>query len=192
MALEITYLIDDSTLKQLNPLQQNVDPKLLQASIRRAQELFIQPLLGTILYKKMLDLVGNNTIDNAGNEKYATLYYDYIILTLSEYSAALFQQDLLIRTTNSNIGALTTNQQASISLKELQLLIDRQMNFAANYADALSRFLLENYNDYPELSQNNRIDTINPIINPIAAQSSIVFRRRTKYRSGWDNPDKCC
>lgn len=191
MALEIIYLIDDSTLKELNPIQQNVDPKLINASIRRAQELFIQPLLGTVLYKKMLDLVGNNTINNAGNEKYATLYYDYIILTLAEYSVALAQQDLLIRTTNSNIGALATNQQASLTLKELQLLVDRQLNFAANYADALSRFLLENYNDYPELNQNNRIDTINPIINPIAAQSSIVFRRRVKYRNGWDKPDEC-
>lgn len=190
MAVEIIYLIDDTTLKQLSTLQQNIDPKVLNNSIRRAQEIFIQPLLGTVLYKKILQLVKDNEIDNVGNEKYATLYYDYIVVTLSEYATALCQQDILIRTTNSNIGALTTNQQASVTMKDLQQLIDRLMAYAANYADALSKFLQENYNDYPELNENNRIDTMSPLISPIAAQSNIFFRRRIKYRNGWDND--CC
>jgi hypothetical protein len=190
MAVEIIYLIDDTTLKQLSTLQQNIDPKVLNNSIRRAQEIFIQPLLGTVLYKKILQLVKDNQIDNVGNEKYATLYYDYIVVTLSEYATALCQQDILIRTTNSNIGALTTNQQASVTMKDLQQLIDRLMAYAANYADALSKFLQENYNDYPELNENNRIDTMSPLISPIAAQSNIFFRRRIKYRNGWDND--CC
>lgn len=183
MELEIIYLVDDTVVKDLSTLQTNIDVKLIKNSIRRAQEIYIQPLLGTALYKKLLDLVKNNTIDSAGNEKYATLYYDYVILPLVEYTVAVSYRDLLMRYTNTGIGTLANQQQNPLSLKDLQQLIDQQFNFATNYADNLTRYLLQNNGLYPELNQNTTVDSI-----PFQStdNSPIFYKRRLRNRSNWD------
>ncbi len=58
-------LISETILKERTKLHSNVDPKLLFPDIKVAQDMYIEPLLGTALYNKILDDINAGTLTGA-------------------------------------------------------------------------------------------------------------------------------
>ena len=70
--------ISEERLKDSTTIGLNVDPALLLPYIKQAQKLYVETRLGTDLNQKLKDLIVAGTVNNAGNEAYATLLNDYI------------------------------------------------------------------------------------------------------------------
>jgi len=83
------YLIAVDDLKKKGLIHQNADTKLLKVSIKRVQDMNIQPATGSPLYRALLDRVENDNWD----ADYRTLMDDYVIPALVaqvDYKVALY------------------------------------------------------------------------------------------------------
>ena len=70
--------ISEERLKDSTTIGLNVDTSLLSPYIKQAQKLQIETRIGTKLSDKLKDLIIAGTVNDAGNEAYATLLNDYI------------------------------------------------------------------------------------------------------------------
>jgi hypothetical protein len=48
-------MISEAVLKERSVIHDNIDPKLIFPDIKAAQDLYIEPILGTALFDKILD-----------------------------------------------------------------------------------------------------------------------------------------
>ena len=81
--------IDDNTIKDRTAVHGNIDPKLMYPDIKAAQDMYIHPLLGTALFKKIQDAINDGTITtNGALANYKTLLDDYIVDALVYYTLA--------------------------------------------------------------------------------------------------------
>lgn len=74
-------LIDENILKERTAIHGNIDPKLLYPEIKAAQDMYIEPILGSALYNKIINEVDAGTITGT----YKALLDDYIIDALCWY-----------------------------------------------------------------------------------------------------------
>jgi hypothetical protein len=79
--MENRYLVSVDDLKSNGLIHGNVDSELITPILLRVQDRTIQMMLGTALYKKLLDYVQtyNNGSGTAIPEPYANLLYKYVI-----------------------------------------------------------------------------------------------------------------
>jgi len=54
--------ISETTLKDRSLLQDNVDPKLIRPTIKQAQDMYIEPILGTGLYQELQTQIEDATV----------------------------------------------------------------------------------------------------------------------------------
>ena len=68
------YLISEETLKSESYINDNLDPAMILPSIQTAQDMHLQPLIGTKLYKTLMEMVKDNNIEGY----YKVLMDEYI------------------------------------------------------------------------------------------------------------------
>jgi hypothetical protein len=78
--------ISEERLKDSTTVGLNVDTSLLLPYIKQSQKLYCETKLGTNLTQKLKDLIIAGTVNNVGNEAYATLLNDYIAEMLPSYA----------------------------------------------------------------------------------------------------------
>jgi len=76
--MSYVLFISEAKLKDSTAINLNVDVDLLLPYVRQAQKLYVETKLGTDLNQKLKDLIVAGTVNDAGNEAYATLLNDYI------------------------------------------------------------------------------------------------------------------
>ena len=95
--------ISEERLKDSTTIGLNVDPSLLLPYIKQAQKLQIETRLGTNLTDKLKALIVAGTVNNVGNEAYATLLNDYIAEVLPSYCLWMAVPFLRYKIENGNI-----------------------------------------------------------------------------------------
>ena len=78
--------ISEERLKASTTIGLNVDPALLLPYVKQSQKLYVETKLGTDLNDKLKTLIIAGTVNNAGNEAYATLLNDYIAEMLPSFA----------------------------------------------------------------------------------------------------------
>ena len=173
-----TLIISEAKLRQFTDLNDSVDTSLLKNAVRTAQDISIQRILGTKLYKSILAQIdaGPTWID----ANYENLVLDYIqdFLLYAAYYEAL--EAIYIHPRNN--GLLTpTGGENSIEVDRSLFNVKRQNteNKMMFYADRLSSYLAEEQQLFPELNSNNKLYEMWP---DYASQyrSPIVFSRNAR------------
>ena len=72
------FLISEAALKKNSVINNNVDGMYILPAIEYAQDAGLQPLLGTKLYNKLMDLVDNGAITGVTDYKYLLDEYCHI------------------------------------------------------------------------------------------------------------------
>ena len=146
-----TLLISETKLRSFSDINNNVDAKLLTTAIQVAQDIYLQRIISTDLYEKLLNDVDNNTLSGA----YYTLLNSYVVpyLIWASYWESL--EYIMIRPRNN--GLLTpTGGENSINVDKD--LFDKKRQLANNksqfYGDKLTKYLIQNQASFPELQQN--------------------------------------
>ena len=171
-----TLLISEAKIRAFSDLNESVDDALMVNGIREAQDIAIQPIIGTKLYNTLITKIDNNSVSGS----YQTLVDDYIQPALVYASLYNITEAVMVRTRNN--GLLTpTGGENSVNVDRSMYDAKRQSIFNKQqfYADQLSRFLTENLALYPELGQNTLLYQFVPDYGS-QYRSPIVMQRNTR------------
>ena len=171
-----TFILSESKFRQFTDVNDSLDTALIKNSIRTAQDIHLERIIGTKLYDKILSDIDSSSLTGV----YQTLVDDYIqdFLLYAAYYEAL--ESIYLRPRNN--GLLTpTGGENSIEVDRSMYNVKRQSveNKMEFYAEKLSRYLSEEEANYPELNANNKAYEQNPDYSS-QYRSPIVFSRNTK------------
>lgn len=141
-------LVSEQTLKKNSVVNNNVDGMYLLPAIEFAQDAGLQPIIGTKLYNRLMDMVEDGTIGN--NEDYKCLLDEYITPFLLNKVTAEIQIPLAFKLRNQGVVQQTGENTYVPSLKDLQYVIQNYENKANFYSNRLSDYLKANRKKYPE------------------------------------------
>jgi hypothetical protein len=172
-----TLIISETKLRSFTDLNNNVDNKLLTTAIQVAQDIYLQRLISTALYDKIMNDIDNNTLTGA----YLTLVDDFIApyLLYASYWEAL--EYVYMRPRNN--GLLTpTGGENSVNVD--QTLFEKKRQLADNksqfYGNKLTQYLIQNESLFPELQQNGEFWKQFPDYQT-GYRSPFVFGRRNRW-----------
>lgn len=141
-------LISEKTLKENSVINNNVDGMYVLPAIEYSQDAGLQPLIGTKLYNRLMDMVEDGTIGN--NDDYKYLLDEYITPFLLNKVTAEIQIPLAFKLRNQGVVQQTGENTYVPSLKDMQFVTQNYENKANFYGNRLSDFLRANRSKYPE------------------------------------------
>ena len=150
--------ISEEKLKDSTTIGLNVDPELLLPYIKQSQKLYVETKLGTNLTDKIKALIVAGTVNNVGNEAYATLLNDYIGEMLPSFALYMALPFLRFKIENGNIYSKTSETGTALSTDEAQHLRNEVLNTAEYYMERMIDYIRNNTSNLPEYSTNTGAD----------------------------------
>jgi hypothetical protein len=172
------YLIDNS------PVNSNVEQKLLASSIRKAEDIYLMPLIGSELYQAIIGKISGGTMA-AG--VYKDLLDLYIAPALVEYSVIVYIPFTSIKLRNKGTQKQLGDNSEPANLEDLAYLTTSVRDSAQFYAERLIKYLKQNMTQFPEYLRYSTIDSILPANNDYF--SGLQFTIGPNQRTGgqcWD------
>jgi len=137
--------ISEQVLKDRSLLQDNVDPKLIKPTIKQAQDMYIEPILGTGIYRELQEQIADNDVSQLNK----TLLDNYITDCLCWFVASEMVMSLGYKLTNKNVLKKTSENSETSSISDLFDLMNYYKNKGEWYAQRITNYLCENNTDYP-------------------------------------------
>ena len=146
-------LISDTYIKSATNISDNIAGEYLLPSIKLAQDIELAETIGTRLLETLQEIVFDNLIDKEGYSNYKYLLDRHI----QPYLCYATKSHLIpnVRHKIANAGVLTTDDEKmyNVSSNETDKVVAHFIHFADVYKNRLQRYLIANYNMYPELSE---------------------------------------
>ncbi len=133
-------LISVDMLKQRTQIHGNIDEKLLYADIKVAQDMYIFPLLGTALYKKLQSDISSNTLI----DPYKTLMDDYLVDCLIWFTLSESPETMSYQITNKGVVRKQGDNTQLPTMSEIMSLADTYKKRAEFYANRCRLYLQQN------------------------------------------------
>jgi len=158
-----TFLISEAQIRNYTDIDNNIDSALIKNGIREAQDIKLQPIIGTLLYEKLTSLVDAGTISDAANADYKTLLDSYIQNMLI-YAAYYFILDSVYMRSRNNGLLIPDGGENSIAADRAMYNVKRQsvQNKMEFYSNLLTDYIIEEQTLYPELNASNKLYDLNP------------------------------
>lgn len=152
-------LVSDTMIKERTAMHSNVEPKLLYPDIKVVQDMYIHPLLGSALYKKIQSDIAAETIAGV----YKELLDDFICDCLIYYTLSELPPAMSFQFTNRGVTRKSGENTENPSMGELYDISSHYRKRAEWYAERLRKHLKEHSTDFTEyLNPGNGVDAINP------------------------------
>jgi hypothetical protein len=136
-----------------------IDGKQLFPMIKVAQDIYIQPTLGSTLYKRLQNGIDNDDLTN--DEK--VLLDDYITDALIWYTMAMLPMTMGYQLFSKGFLQKTSEESQAPSRADLELIEAKYKSMAENYNTRMIKYLQQNYNLYYEyLNTTSGVDVIFP------------------------------
>ena len=164
--MTITYFISPADVKGYTPANSNIDDKRLVMSIRDAQEINIQQILGGNLYSKLKTLIQTQDILLTPNAHYKTLLDEYIIPALIRFTLTEAVPFLVFKMENKSTSLQNSDNSNPVDLESLKYFIELNKNRSEYYGKRLTDYLIANFNLFPEYTTVTSIDQILPSSSP--------------------------
>lgn len=154
------YFISEDYLKATTPIDLNVDDRLLQPTIRFAQDKYIQTLVGTGIWEDLKTQITGNTL----TASYRTLLDDFIAPCLSQWTWFEALTYLYFKMTNKSISKQNDEYSNPIDIEDLKYLRGIISDNAEFLGKRITNYLLANQTLFPKyLAPGSTIDTIIPV-----------------------------
>lgn len=175
-------LVSEKKLKSFTNINKNVDIDAIRAEIAIAQDLHLQPLLGTKFYNHLLDQV--SLTGNTFNTDELELVDDYIAPFLIQVSYFEMIPHLHYRTMNRGIVEGQMESASSVDIETMKYLRSIQKQRADFYKMRLTDYLITGRGNgkFPQYLSYNTMDGMIPD-RTAKYNSPIVLRGTT--RKGW-------
>ena len=165
------YFCSETWMRNRTPLNANVDVALIVPFLGVAQELHIQPILGTALYERLMAGVtaGNLTPDE-------TSLVELVRPALAYYTLSVAIPFVATQIRNSGIVKTKSDTVETASKAEVDALSVATANMADFYAQRVTKYLCSNSSSFPLYSTSD----------------DMVPERSTNYSGGFYFPDDSC
>ena len=152
--MKTTLLTSEQFIKEISNISDNLAGKYLLPAIREAQEINLRGFLGDALLDKLKTVIEAGTIKAPENESYRRLVDECQYFLAYQTIAGLPYK---INYKLANIGATKTSDTnvQPCTADELATIKGYYQGKADFYAKRLQKYLLKNYRQYPELSEND-------------------------------------
>ena len=156
--MSIVLLISETALKQYTVINDNVDACYITPAIKKAQDIGLQPLIGTALYKKLCDLVSSGDITDSENANYKTLLDVHVRPYLQDRTAVELVWNLFAKIRNNGIVTSNDQQTQQMSIGDCEYLRKKLDYDATFYANRMTQYLCANAALFPEYGQRECAD----------------------------------
>ena len=173
------YLVSTSSLKDFSIVNSNVADELLSNAILEAQEIDLCQILGSKLYKKIIELVKTNTIDAATDYKFLLDEYCLKVIIYAATSRAAVYTHFKVM--NKGVQLQNSDNSNPVSLDELEYLRNQIKNDLEFFEKRLQDFLITNKDLYPEYELCSCDGELNPQQNVYRTSLVIPNHRAPKY-----------
>lgn len=171
-----TAFIDTQYIKSRSIVEDNVDDKLLEYYIRKAQDLHSQIILGEDLYNSLMNQCGTN---NFTSNYYLQLAANYVQPALLEWTIYESIPWINWKLTNKAIVQQTSDKATGIATSDLKWLRSLQQSNAGFYDQRVREFIINNPSEFPEYYQLNGVERIPP-----ASLTGFAYIYTNKYPKG--------
>jgi hypothetical protein len=171
---DFVQFINESDLKSITVIQQNVDAYLLVPFIKVAQEVNLENFLGIALTTALKDGIQNNNL-SPDNQK---LLDDYIKPALAFYTFYEALPFLNSKITNKGVVLKSSDNSTNVSDATMGGLRNQTKNYGEYYKNRLENYLCDNISLYP----NWKRDSVT--INSRNFDTGIYFPKSTE-RPKW-------
>lgn len=156
-----TLLISVDTIKTNTNISDNLEDKVLYPAIQRAQDIELQSVIGTDLYRALQSKIYNNEITKVENENYKYLLDVFVQPYLLELvlSNIIFEAAGTIH--NAGLIQPSDNHFYQVDKANREILKDQHRQFATHYQRMLQSYIKENKGLFVELDNNN-LDYLQP------------------------------
>lgn len=155
---QINLMILPSVVKDRTSLHSNVDDKLIIPEIRAAQDMFIRPLLGSVLFDRILADIGANQLAGA----YQLLMDQFIVDALCNYVMAELPEGLNYQFWNKGVATKTTDNSTAPSMSDMYAIVSKYKKRAEHYAQSCRLYLVTHWQKIPEYYASGGIDKVQP------------------------------
>lgn len=158
-------LISDTMIKERTVIHGNIDPKLIYPDIKVAQDMYIQPILGSALYTKLQAIISDGTItSDAANVNYKNLIDKYLCDALMYYTLSELPTTISYQFWNKGVLRKGGDDTAAPTMSELIDISNKYKDRAEFYAQRMRLYVVQNAPTmFPEyLNPGSTIDTITP------------------------------
>lgn len=180
-------VISEDAIRTYTEISENVWGKSLLPAIRSSQDIELQNILGSCLYKKILNLIEDGTITANENVAYKDLLDDYVTPFMLEQVVA----DLIpiVGSKIANLGIFRSRDEytETISASEVERLQYLHQVKADHYAKRMQNFLKGNRDAFPELGTCGCAD-VKPNLDSAENVSIYLGGRRGRRLGG----SSCC
>jgi len=150
---------EEKFLYQNSPVDENTNYKVIRPVVWDCQELYIQDILGTPLYKLIKDEIETNggTLTTA---RLLTLVNDYVAPCLLNYVLMDSQMTMLFKMRNKSVSTDRSDYSNPVEYKTYLHLKDEYQLKAEQYAEKIQRYLCANSSTYPEYTNYSTSDEV--------------------------------
>lgn len=152
MEYKNVLLVSEDYIKTFTNVSDNVSGEYILPAIYFAQRQDLEECLGTALVRKLQTLVGTGEIENLDNSHYKDLLDDYV----QDFLAFTALSEIVVNTSFkiNNMGGMRTEDEKAygVSFSEVYKLRDYYKNKADYLQYRMQRFIIANFQYYPELA----------------------------------------
>lgn len=149
MSKALLISVDD--VKDILPINDNIDSGYIRPAIDMAQDFYLEETLGTSLTEKLKSLVVSSE-GGAIAEPYRELL-DKIAKMLAHYACAYIIENVAAKVANAGVMRTEDEKMYSLSQGEIDLMAKREVKRGDAYRGRVQKYLIANYNKYPELGE---------------------------------------
>lgn len=153
-------LTSEDDIKTYSNLNDNTDGKYITPAIYMAQKSDLEGCIGTPLVRKLQQLIATNQLDDIENEYYKELLDDYISDFLAY--ATIVRLIPVVSFKIGNAGVIRTDEEKVVNMPydEVFNLADYYKNQADYLMYRMQKYLIANYNKFPELTKYKSVEDI--------------------------------
>jgi hypothetical protein len=157
MAKDILFL-NVEYIRENSMINGNVDNKIIEPFIKKCQDKYIEPILGTDLLQKLKNDISGNTV--TGN--YKILLDEYVQKCLVEWVIYEGLPFFNYKITNKAVSKKDSDNSSPSDLDEIKYLRNNVRDTSEYYSQRITDYLCANQSDFPEYTSNNDSDDIRP------------------------------
>lgn len=147
-----TLLTNLDDILHFTSVNGSIDEYKVNPHILNAQILYLEPILGSDLYEKIIDLVETNAI--SGETNYKLLLDDYIIPSLIFHTLELYIPFNSYIIADGGMFQFQPSNADPNPQSEIDRLSNRYRTIGAKYDDKLVKYLCKNSTLFPEYLNN--------------------------------------
>lgn len=146
-------LIDDNYIKENTNIDDNLSGMYLLPSIKLAQNMEVEQVLGTALLSAIQSKIVDGTITNDENSKYKELLDNYLQDFLAYATIAKVITPISYKLNNAGTQRTDDEKMYQADRIEVNSLINYYSNIADYYKYRTQLYLVQNFKYFPELTE---------------------------------------